>query len=187
MKVSDFSVKAADKVKKHGVPQLVDAVAASQVSVSAAARIAGLPTEQQQAVLAAIQSGLKPKEALARVKDALTGDAATAVDDDGRPLPEAVVPAFRQREELRALCGRVETLGRAVKRLTSSPVGVHLNTERVLRALEAARQALWEAQPARLCTHLGEEAVRCDLCGGHGWLPARVGNGQACPTPVRER
>ena len=43
MKVSDFSVKAADRVKKQGVPQLVDALAAGRVSVWAAARIAGLP------------------------------------------------------------------------------------------------------------------------------------------------
>jgi hypothetical protein len=58
MKVSDFSVKAADRVKKHGVPQLVDAVAAGKVSVSAAARIAKLPVEQQEAVVRAIEGGL---------------------------------------------------------------------------------------------------------------------------------
>ena len=39
MKISDFSVKAADRVKKQGVPQLVDALAAGRVSVWAAARI----------------------------------------------------------------------------------------------------------------------------------------------------
>src|SRR2546428_6777830 len=54
MKDSDFSVKAADQVKKRGVPQLVDALAAGRGSVSAAARIAGLPPEQQQAVVAGI-------------------------------------------------------------------------------------------------------------------------------------
>src|SRR5438132_10361625 len=51
MKVSDFSVRAADKVHKQGVPQLVEAVAAGKVAVSAAARIAALPAEQQQAVV----------------------------------------------------------------------------------------------------------------------------------------
>ena len=34
MKISDFSVKAADRVKKQGVPQLVDALAAGRVSVA---------------------------------------------------------------------------------------------------------------------------------------------------------
>jgi hypothetical protein len=187
MKVSDFSVKAADRVKKHGVPQLVDAVAAGKVSVSAAARIARLTPEQQQAVVAGIESGLKPKQALARVKDPLASDQAAGVDDDGRPLPEAVIPAFRQRQELRALCRRMETLGRAVKRLTASPIGVHLNGQRVLMSLDAAQQTLWAAQPARLCPHGAAEAVRCELCGGHGWLPAGLGTGQACQRAVRDR
>jgi len=84
LKVSDFSVRAADKVKKQGVPQLVDALAAGKVSVSAAARMARLPAEQQQAVVAGINSGLKPKQALAQVQDPF---AAAGVDDDGRPLP----------------------------------------------------------------------------------------------------
>jgi len=89
MKVSDFSV-AADKVKKQSVPQLVDSLAAGKVSVSAAARIAGLPAEQQEAVVAGIESGLKPKQALAQVQDTFANDRAACVDDDGRPLPESL-------------------------------------------------------------------------------------------------
>jgi hypothetical protein len=46
-------------LKKQRVSQLVNALAAGKVSVSAAARIAGLPAEQQQAVVAGIESGLK--------------------------------------------------------------------------------------------------------------------------------
>ena len=69
MRVSHFSVKAADKVHKQGVPNLVDAVAAGKVAVSAAARIATLPAEQQEQVAAGIQSGLKPKDALAQVHE----------------------------------------------------------------------------------------------------------------------
>jgi hypothetical protein len=63
MKVSDFSVKAADRVKKQGVAELIDALAAGKVSVSAAARIAKLPAEQQQAVVAGIASGQQSAEA----------------------------------------------------------------------------------------------------------------------------
>src|SRR5437870_5760385 len=51
MKVSATSVRAADKVQKQGVPELVEAVAAARLAVSAAARIAGLPAEQQRQVL----------------------------------------------------------------------------------------------------------------------------------------
>src|SRR5215467_15089412 len=57
LNISDYSVRAADRVKKHGAPQLVDALAAGKISVSAAARIAKLPVEQQEAVVRAIEGG----------------------------------------------------------------------------------------------------------------------------------
>jgi hypothetical protein len=112
MKVSDFSVKAADKVKKRGVPQLVSAVADGTVSVSSAARIAGLAPEQQQAVVAGVQRGLKPKQAFILVQNPFANDRAVCLDDDGRPLPEGIITAFRHREEVRALCRRIEALSR---------------------------------------------------------------------------
>jgi hypothetical protein len=173
MKVSDFSVRAADKVKKQGVPELVDALAAGKVSVSAAARIAKLPAEQQQAVVAGIASGQKPKQALAQVHEKFIDHANGCVDDEGRPLPEGVVPVFRQREEFRSLCQRIEALSRTVERLSATPAGVHLDVQRVLTALEDARHTLWTAQPAHVCSHNpGDDSV-CALCGGHGWLPQR--------------
>ncbi len=164
MKVSDFSVLAADKVKKQGVPQLVNAVAAGRVSVSAAARIAGLTAEQQQAVVVAIESGFKPKQAVAQVTNPVASDRAAWVDDDGRPLPEGIIPAFRQREQLRTLCRRIEALGREVKHLGQCPVGGHLDVQTALTALGAARQAVWTAQPARV-----------------GWLPVGMRENTAEP------
>ena len=41
------------------MPELIEAVAAGQVAVSAASRIATLPAPQQQEVLAGIQRGVK--------------------------------------------------------------------------------------------------------------------------------
>jgi hypothetical protein len=174
MNVSDFSVKAADRVKKHGVPQLVDAVAAGKVSVSAAARIAKLPGEQQEAVVKAIEGGLKPKQALAQVQGTSAIVQAALVDDEVQPLPEAVIPAFRQREQLRALCRHIEALSQEAQHLGSAPVGVHLNVQQVLTSLEAVRRALLAAEPVRLCPHGPGDELRCDACRGHGWLPAGV-------------
>jgi hypothetical protein len=71
MNVSRSSVWSADRVKKHGVPHLVDALTAGKLSVSAAARNAKLPAEQQEGVLKAIAGGLKPKQALAQVQATL--------------------------------------------------------------------------------------------------------------------
>jgi hypothetical protein len=174
MNVSRCSVWAADRVKKHGVPHLVDALAAGKLSVSAAARIARLPAEQQEGVVQAIADGLKPKQALAQVQATSTNDQAATADDDGQPLPEAVMPAFRQREQLRALCRRIEVLGQEVQHLCSTPVGVHLDIERVVTSLEEARQALLAGEPARVCLHGPGADSGCDKCRGHGWLPAGV-------------
>jgi hypothetical protein len=76
MKVSHGSVHAADKVQKQGVEPLIAALGAGKVSVSAAARIAALPAEQQQTAVAGIESGLKPNQALAQAQQAPSSPAA---------------------------------------------------------------------------------------------------------------
>src|SRR5262249_5848034 len=90
---SDLTASAADRARRHRVPQLADAWAAGKVAVSAAARMAKLPVEQQEAVVRAIEGGLKPKQALAQVLGTPANDQAAMVDDDGKPLPEGVMPA----------------------------------------------------------------------------------------------
>jgi hypothetical protein len=105
------------------------------------------------------------------------------VDDDGRSLPKAVVPAFRQREQLRALCRRIEALAQEIQHLSSSPVGAHLDIERVLNSLDAARRALVAAEPARVCPHVPGYEVRCEVCRGHGWLPAGLRDSSATGQP----
>jgi hypothetical protein len=156
------------------VSHQVDALAAGKLSVSAAARIAKLPAEQQEGVLQAIAGGLKPKQALAQVQERSTNDQAAMADDDGQPLPEAVLPAFRQRGQLRALCRRIEALSQEVQHLSRAPVGVHLDIERVVTSLEEARRALLAGEPARVCLHGPGADSGCDRCRGHGWLPAGV-------------
>jgi len=175
MKVSRSSVYAAETVKKRGISQLVNALAAGKVSVSAAARIARLPAEQQQAVVAGIESGLKATQALAQVQETLANGQAGSVDDDGRPLPEKVIPAFRQRKQLESLCRRLKAISAEVEQLRDSPVGIHLDVQGVLTCLEAARKALSGAQPARLCPHESANASGCEACRGSGWLPSGMG------------
>jgi hypothetical protein len=58
----------------------VDDVAAGKVSVPAAARIAKLPVEQQEAVVRAIEGGHKPKQAIAQVLWTSAIDQAAWVD-----------------------------------------------------------------------------------------------------------
>ena len=174
MRVSHFSVKAADKVHKQGVPNLVDAVAAGKVAVSAAARIATLPAEQQERVAAGIQSGLKPKEALAQVQDATQPDEASLVDDAGEPLPEQALPAFQQRRQLRALCRRLGAFRREVVRLAEAPVGIHLDSKQVLTCLGDAERTLLASLPAHVCPACRGAEPGCDLCRGHGWVTTAI-------------
>jgi hypothetical protein len=168
LQVSARSVAAADKVKKQGVPELVEAVAAGQVAVSAASRIATLPALRQKQVLTAIQAGVKPKQALAQVRE--EGQQACGLDDAGRPLPEQAVPAFQQRKELRALCRQMDALSREVARLGNSAVGSFLEGHRVQHHLREAKQAVWAAQPAHVCPSCQGGQSGCVLCRGQGWV-----------------
>src|SRR5438132_6880769 len=138
MHVSDFSVKADDKVKKQGVPALVAAVEAGKIAVSAAAQIAKLPAEQQQDVVAGIERGLKPKQALAQVKGN-QAEPAAAADDSGLPLPEQAALAFRARKDLQALVGHLEASAHALERLApSAVVGVYLDAPGIHEHLKQA-------------------------------------------------
>jgi len=172
LQVSARSVESADQVKKQGIPELIDAVAAGQVAVSAASRIARLPAEQQKKVLAGIQSGLKPNEALAQARE--EGQPACGLDDAGRPLPEQAVPAFQQRNYLRTFCRRLDTLSREVARLGDSPVGLFLAWQRVQTYLGKARQEVWTAQPAHVCPSCQGTESSCVLCRGQGWVTAAM-------------
>jgi len=174
MKVSATSVRAADKVQKQGVPELVEAVAAARLAVSAAARIAGLPAEQQRQVLLQVQSGVKPTEALARITQARPEQTAELLDEGGLAVPEPAVPAFQQRKPLRALCRKLQILEDAIPRLAQSPIGMRLDTERVVALLQDARRELLRALPAHVCPGCRGTETSCNLCHGHGWVTAAI-------------
>jgi hypothetical protein len=154
----------------------VAAVGAGKVSVSAAARIAGLPAEEQHAAVAAMERGLKPKQAAARVQ----GAPGAPVDDDGRPLPDQVLPAFRERPRLDELSRRIDGVARKVERLKTSPLAVQLDVEKVSGSLRAVSRTLPAARPSRVCPHPAGSVADCHTCGGHGWIPA----GKTCLPPA---
>ena len=64
LNVSPRSLRTANKVKEQAEPELVEAVANGQVSVSAAAMATALPREEQQAIMAEIEQGGKPSEVI---------------------------------------------------------------------------------------------------------------------------
>jgi hypothetical protein len=172
MQVSARSVEFADQVKKQGIPELVEAVARGELAVSAASRIARLPAEQQKEVLARIQNGLKPNQALAHTADARPSE--DTVDDAGRPLPDQVKAIFQRRNELRALCRQMDALDREIARLGQATVGFFLDAARAQNHLRQAKQEVWAAQPAHVCPSCSGAESACALCRGQGWITAAL-------------
>jgi hypothetical protein len=165
--VSRSSVEYADKVNKEGAPVLVQGVAAGRIAVSVAAQIAKLPAEQQQEVVAGIERGLKPKQALAQVK--MHAEPALR-DDGGLPVPEQAVPAFHARKDLRALVRHLEAGARALERLAVSPLGIYLDAPGVQDHLKHAVQKILAAEPAHVCPACQGRQPACTHCCGQGWM-----------------
>jgi hypothetical protein len=171
--VSEKSVRMADAVKKQGIPALTEAVTAGKIAVSAAAQIAKLPAEQQQQVVAAIEGGLKPRQALAQVKRN-QAEPAAAVDDAGLPLPEQAVGAFRARKDLQALVRHLEAGAQALERLAPSAAGVYLDAPGIHEHLKQAIHKVLTAEPAHVCPACQGRQPACTLCRGHGWVTALI-------------
>jgi hypothetical protein len=171
--VSARSVLFANRVKEQGVPALVASVEAGKIAVSAAVQIAKLPAEQQQQVVAGIEGGLKPKQALAQVKGNQAEPAAPA-DDAGLPLPEQAVPAFRARKDLQALVRHLEAGAQALERLAPSAVGVYLDAPGIHEHLKQAIHKVLTAGPAHVCPACQGRQPACTLCRGHGWVTALI-------------
>jgi ParB-like chromosome segregation protein Spo0J len=73
LNVSEDSIQRARFVDKHGVPELGKAVAAGEVSVSAAADVARLPEEEQREIVAKGSKGIK--KAAKREREKRAGEA----------------------------------------------------------------------------------------------------------------
>lgn len=68
LNVSDRTIRTAKQVQEHGTPELVHAVEAGKVSVSAAAEVAKLPAEKQKEVVADGTAKQAAKEQKERAK-----------------------------------------------------------------------------------------------------------------------
>jgi hypothetical protein len=92
-RVSPRTVDAADKVLQQGCPELVEAVKADKVSVTAAAAVAGLPREEQEKAVAggrpAVQD--KAREARQKGKKQAEGSADRQADAAGPPASNSGV------------------------------------------------------------------------------------------------
>lgn len=85
-RISSATVAQIEKIQKAAAPELVEAVKTGTVSISAAATIAALPQEEQQAAVAGGKKELR--EAAKRVRESKSGSRKKA-DGEGSELAEA--------------------------------------------------------------------------------------------------
>jgi hypothetical protein len=104
-RLSSSQVVLIEKIQKQAAPALVGAIKAGTLSLNAAAAVASLPSDEQEAAVAAGKDGLK--QAAKRVREARDAQrkprAGTPPDDTAVQAPEDDVPSLqRQVQALQA-------------------------------------------------------------------------------------
>ena len=119
-RLSDRQVAMVERIHSQAAPELVDALKAGEISISAAAAVASLPEDEQrtaarggkaelrQAAKRAREAGKRPKAAPA------PGDEADSPATDAKALKRRVEVLERENAELRA---QIETLQHQLTRL----------------------------------------------------------------------
>jgi len=121
-KLSSNQVAMIERIHAQATPELVEALKAGAISMSAAAAVASLPEDEQRSAAQAGTAELK--QAARRARDAKKrpkpGSADGAVADGAAPAPDAkalqrrVTELERENEDLR---GQIETLQNQIVRL----------------------------------------------------------------------
>ena len=122
-KLSNHQVVMIERIHTQATPELVEALKAGEISISAAAAVASLPEDEQRTAAQAGKAELK--QAAKRVRDAKkrpkTGnDAGTSEGEDTAPDPKVLQRRINELErENTDLRAQVETLQNQLLRLRS--------------------------------------------------------------------
>jgi ParB-like chromosome segregation protein Spo0J len=170
--VSDRSVRDAVKVKADGVPELVKAVEAGDVSVSAAAEVAKLPKGEQKK---AVKAG-KVKEKAAEKRKEKQAKKDGPADAPGPDHTVTTDPAGEFVGRVNKLCHALDGAKKEAADIAAVPVfGRQVHGESVTLQIDAARKALWQARPTEPCNCVkggSAPAANCKACFGAGLCPA---------------
>lgn len=121
-KLSNHQVVMIERIHTQATPELVEALKAGEISISAAAAVASLPEDEQRSAAQAGKAELKQaakrvREAKKRPRPNADGDVAGDGEDaapDPKALQRRVVELERENSQLRA---QVETLQNQLQRL----------------------------------------------------------------------
>lgn len=147
MGVSGKTVDAASKVLTHAAPDVIEAVDAGKLSVSAAAK------------------------AVDRAK-ATPADEAPK-DADGRVIPEHLREVFRKTELFDKFAQVLSTLkGQVRQAIEADPVAwSQFSENRFQAALDQAHDLLKLSGPFIICSYCGgDQSDKCRACKGSGFL-----------------
>ncbi|RZZ89555.1 plasmid replication/partition related protein [Pseudoxanthomonas winnipegensis] len=107
-KLSNSQVAAIEKIQKQATPEVIAAVRAGELSINAAAVVATLPAQEQQA---AAQGGAQElKEAAKRVRDAKKRPKPAAKPVENLELPQLRTRLAQLQEEIAAVEARIAEL-----------------------------------------------------------------------------
>lgn len=196
LSVGERTVRDAVKVKDHGTPELVKAVEAGEVSVSAAAEVADLPkAEQKKAVKegkvkekAKEQREKKAKDKPPSKKTAFPyganaePDRAQQSEDLGsEEANEETTESSSTKgdasdagdefvKSVESLCRDYDAINARVRKLKESPFSYSIHVDSAASQGEAARKTLWVGRPDHACPYRdeGEDHKGCKPCNGTG-------------------
>jgi hypothetical protein len=165
--------RRAKKVVAKGVPELVQAMDSGEVSVSAAARIAGLPPEKQKGAVEAARHRAADVES-------------AAVDGWGIPIQEHARAAFGAQPLFDELLSLLRKADRLYSQLADHEGGAYLRRPGVSvnardrwkhKGLKDALLAVQDCRPTyTVCPYAFSDArghphdEKCNLCHGLNWV-----------------
>lgn len=188
---SGDTLARAEKVVEQGTPELVAAMDAGDVSISAAANIAALAPEQQAKVVEAVKAGVKPTTAIADVQAPEPTQEITPTDLLGLIIRnDDIADAFAARETFESVIKILKRAQSEIHTLAIIRGGERYRTElqRRQRGEDAARYSCehvknainrltWAMPHASVCPYChskGSVSPDCRACLGQGWVTEQV-------------
>jgi ParB-like chromosome segregation protein Spo0J len=175
MDVSERLVRKAASVQANGVPELVKAIDAGEVTIDAAAEVAKLPKARQKKIVEAGPE--KVKETAKKQRAARTGKPAEEPAAEPEPTKESDpdplgTAAAEFCARLNGYTRQLDAWGREFADLKKEPLGHDVHWETVTSHLTAVRKAIHQGRPKRRCPY-------CKGAGTKGREPCKSCKGTA--------
>jgi len=180
LNVNRDSVQTARKVSEAGTPELIAAVDAGEVTVSAAAEVAKLPKAEQKKIVKAGPKAVKDKAAEMRreaAKPVIAPEPAPVASEPANPSTdepdgEEVGAGVLFTKSVNELCREMDRITATMEALKASPYAHSIRFDSASAQVKAARSTVWQGRPTKECPYCkaNGEGIRpdCKACRGTG-------------------